>query len=215
MHIVKFNRDGQILKQQEITFNATGEQWFDVDLGREPFGADEFIGFCKKNVSTGTFKYSQSGGSGFGLLSVEGDAQTGTVGSISGNGDLNVQFAYAVLLADLPILKNEYWKYLNLSITGDSISTLEGKITAGNAIFYTSGRKRQFGIAEVSDTWWGQLAAKTGAEILSNDAWSGSMVSGTQAGGLANSRTIGKIDKNTDILIIMIGINDYANNKEL
>lgn len=102
-----------------------------------------------------------------------------------------------------------------MAITGDSISTLQGVSTVGNAIFYDTSKQAQFGIRTVADTWWGQLAEKTGAKIVSNDAWSGSKVSGDEAGSLAKNRTRGKIASDAEVLLIMIGINDLAGGKDL
>lgn len=80
---------------------------------------------------------------------------------------------------------------LNVSITGDSISTYSGTISqtsdfgvehnaaGSNAIFYPNAAS---GLVNSPDqTWWGLLIKNNRARLIRNDAWSGSQVGGTDS----------------------------------
>lgn len=80
---------------------------------------------------------------------------------------------------------------LNVSITGDSITTYNGVVSrtddfggvtnaaGNNAIFYPNAGSGL--TASVDNTWWGILIKDTRARLIRNDAWSGSKVSGTDS----------------------------------
>ena len=66
-------------------------------------------------------------------------------------------------------LQNKYF-----SIIGDSISTLEGFIPPGHAVYYANQHKLDAAIFTPEDTWWGQVIAALGGQLLVNDSFSGS-----------------------------------------
>jgi len=121
--------------------------------------------------------------------------------------------------------KYEYWRYNNpyymkqISILGDSISTLSGVIPNDYIAFYCDDNYLSTGVKEVDDTWWGKLAKYLGAEILVNNSYSGSRVTKNNAyvdefpSGCSNKRIqnlhLGEI--NPDVIIVFLGINDWAN----
>lgn len=65
----------------------------------------------------------------------------------------------------------------------------------------------------MNDTWWKKTIDELGGLLNTNDAWSGSRVSGDGA-GVAFLRT-NRFDANTDVCMIMIGINDLSGNVPL
>lgn len=68
----------------------------------------------------------------------------------------------------------------NIYILGDSYSTFDGFIPAGNSSWYHETYENPDQVTDVfsaEDTWWRLLAKETGAEIVLNDSWSGSTVS--------------------------------------
>lgn len=80
---------------------------------------------------------------------------------------------------------------LNVSITGDSITTYRGIVSqttdwggvtnaaGNNSIFYPdAGAGHTNG---VDQTWWGKFIKDNRARLIRNDAWSGSRVSGTDS----------------------------------
>lgn len=103
----------------------------------------------------------------------------------------------------------------NVAIIGDSISTYEGYIPTGYKHFYSKGN-----VDSVEDTWWGQLVNKTGVNVVSNCSWSGSTVTGdstskVNAHAACSDKRINDLslgNKEIDIVICYIGINDYRRN---
>lgn len=80
---------------------------------------------------------------------------------------------------------------LNVSITGDSITTYRGVVSqttdfggitnaaGNNAIYYPDAGAGL--VNSVDSTWWGSLIKSQRARLIRNDAWSGSRVSGTDS----------------------------------
>ena len=99
-----------------------------------------------------------------------------------------------------------------LSILGDSISTYQGYNPDGYSYYYPSGN-----IDNVNKTWWKLIADNSGLTILANASWSGSSVCDDD--NLINSAKVAYSDariadlsvnnNNPDIIIIMIGTNDF------
>ncbi len=101
-----------------------------------------------------------------------------------------------------------------LSILGDSISTFykEGSsinnyYSEGNINFYP---RDNYGIKEVSDTWWGQLIDNTKMKLGVNNSWSGSRaVANDNSAGTSDNRINSLFENGTpDIIIIYLGTND-------
>lgn len=108
-----------------------------------------------------------------------------------------------------------------LSILGDSISTYNGysnnstetNSTIGNNEYFYSNN---YGGLSVEDTWWKQLTDNTGMNLLVNNSWSGSTVSGDDISSGDGTRAENLHDDTgsdsgmePDIIIIYMGINDY------
>lgn len=100
-----------------------------------------------------------------------------------------------------------------LSILGDSISTYDGWIMEGAAIFYPF-----YGdLTDVSQTWWMRLLDDTGMELCANDSSSGSTCVGDSLDvgdpkyGCSSYRLsflAGKQGKMPDVIIVYMGTND-------
>ena len=104
------------------------------------------------------------------------------------------------------------------SILGDSISTLEGFNPQGYRVFYEKELCEKIKIYRCSDTWWGKVIDYFGGELLVNNSWSGSRVTGMRSdhglfpAGCSDERTAG-LHRNTirpDVIIVYMGINDWA-----
>lgn len=100
-----------------------------------------------------------------------------------------------------------------LSILGDSISTYDGYIPEGFAVFYPLGGV----VTDVSQTWWMRLLEDTGMELCSNDSSSGSTCVGDSlslddpkygCSGYRISLIAGKQGKMPDVIIVYMGTND-------
>ena len=67
----------------------------------------------------------------------------------------------------------------NFMIFGDSYSTHKDVIPEGYAHYYcTGGRSEKEPVTNMrpEETWWGRFMAKTGANLVHNNSWSGSTV---------------------------------------
>ena len=102
----------------------------------------------------------------------------------------------------------------SLSILGDSISTYDGWIMEGAAIFYPFVGD----LTDVSQTWWMRLLDDTGMELCANDSSSGSTCAGDSLDvgdfgyGCSSFRLsflTGKQGKMPDIIIVYMGTNDF------
>lgn len=117
------------------------------------------------------------------------------------------------------------WKQNNpyfgkqFSVMGDSISTLEGFNPRGYSVFYQESNSGKTGVREMKDTWWRKVIDFFGGELLVNNAWSGSKVSGvlqkndTFPSGCSKRRTgglhMGPVKP--DVIMVYMGFNDWAN----
>ena len=104
------------------------------------------------------------------------------------------------------------------SILGDSISTLAGYIPKGNACYYDEDKYRVAGVCSSKDTWWGAVINFLGGELLVNNSFSGSLVSGKlPSAGSSDERAcalhVGGVPP--DVVIIYLGMNDYLNGVRL
>ena len=105
----------------------------------------------------------------------------------------------------------------NISVLGDSVSSLEGYNPEGYPAFFSADNCEQYNIYKPADTWWGEVIEKLDAKLLKNDSWSGSLVSAqiTQAqvfpSSSSDERTshLHKNDEKPDLILIYMGINDY------
>lgn len=112
---------------------------------------------------------------------------------------------------------NPYYKK-QISILGDSISTLEGYNPLGHNLFFKGEVCAKSGVSSMGDTWWGQVVELLGAELLVNNSWSGSRVSKLPdsqtlfPSGCSDERTNGLHirDVNPDVIIVYLGTNDWG-----
>lgn len=112
---------------------------------------------------------------------------------------------------------NPFYKK-QISILGDSISTLDGYNPEGYNLFFAGDNCTKAGVQDMSDTWWGQVINLLGAELLINNSWSGSRVSqlpGTEKlfpSGCSDERTSALHMRDTmpDVIIVYLGTNDWG-----
>lgn len=148
--------------------------------------------------------------------------------------ELRINDGYSLEFIKLPsgkIIKSpekcQYFEWQNsnkfngklISILGDSISTLDGYNPDEYNLFFTGKVCQESGVANMADTWWGQVIEYLGAELLVNNSWSGSRVTKLLESdtlfpsGCSDERTgnLHAADTLPDIIIIYLGLNDWAN----
>lgn len=111
--------------------------------------------------------------------------------------------------SDLSSVKENFeldLKGKSISILGDSLSTFQGYIPEGNAVYYPNTNND---VTAVEQTWWMQLINSSNAVLDTNNSWSGAKVSGNLNSAYTNR--IGLVG-NPDFLIIHGGTNDRSQN---
>lgn len=114
--------------------------------------------------------------------------------------------------------RNNPYYQKQISILGDSISTLDGYNPLGHNLFFKGEVCEKSGVTNMSDTWWGQVIELLGAELLVNNSWSGSRVSklpDTKSlfpSGCSDERTgnLHMYDVKPDVIIVYMGANDWG-----
>ena len=100
------------------------------------------------------------------------------------------------------------------SVFGDSISTFEGVTSPANRIYYAGDLRRSTGVLEPEDTWWARVIAHFDGRLVSNAAFSGSMVDGAGFPAGHTPERIAEIagpdGEEPDDVLVFIGINDYG-----
>lgn len=98
------------------------------------------------------------------------------------------------------------------SILGDSISSFNGFIPAGNAYWYPHGD-----VTKVTDLWWSKLLDFFHGKLLVDESWSGSKISGSDASAGCGTRcqNLGTESQDPDVIIVYMGTNDYDYNTPL
>lgn len=127
---------------------------------------------------------------------------------------------------ELQKLRNQTRNYhgKSIGIIGDSYSTFENWVPAGNAVYYTGDNNTKTGVTSVDKTWWHILTTKLGASLLRNDSWSGGTIAGTGYSGsdatqtsfvTRGNRSFGEskvLEQKPDAIFILGGLNDtWAN----
>lgn len=106
----------------------------------------------------------------------------------------------------------------NTVILGDSYSTFEGHIPAGNICYYSPEDPNKSRVTQVEQTWWHQLLSATDSRLRLNESWSGSTIGYTGYEGgdytdLCFNTRLENMYKNgvlegVDTLLIFGGTND-------
>lgn len=109
------------------------------------------------------------------------------------------------------IVQQNPLKGKKISIIGDSISTFQGEVPQGNAIWYPKAD-----VTSKELTWWGKLIEENEMILEVNNSWSGSEL-GNSKGGNSPFTTEARWNNlgNPDIILVFGGINDFANNRTL
>ena len=99
-----------------------------------------------------------------------------------------------------------------VAILGDSYSTFDGYIPAGNQTYYSTSDWAKTGVVSVKQTWWWQVVKEGGFKLGVNDSYSGATVSysGYNDEDYADRSFITRLPRlgNPDIILIFGGIND-------
>lgn len=100
------------------------------------------------------------------------------------------------------------------SIMGDSISTFRGISPIENRWFYDDQDTFGGGVSDPKETWWMRYIDSHDGTLLSNAAFSGSMVQGWDfPAGESMSRAkqlLGSNGEEPDIVLVYYGLNDYG-----
>lgn len=96
----------------------------------------------------------------------------------------------------------------NISILGDSISTLTGYSPSDYNPFY---KGNNYDIVNMIDTWWGNVITDLGANLLVNNSYGGSKVSGETepSANLTRCQALHSATANPDLIFVYMGINDF------
>ena len=112
---------------------------------------------------------------------------------------------------------NQTYKNRVFSLLGDSISTLEGYNPPECAVFYDWQNRCLSDVLAPSDTWWGRVIDTLGGDLLVNNSWSGSLVCKhpdceIESYGCSDARTsaLGIGNKTPDVIMILMGLNDFG-----
>ncbi|MBQ6020379.1 MAG: SGNH/GDSL hydrolase family protein [Clostridia bacterium] len=103
------------------------------------------------------------------------------------------------------------------SVIGDSISTFEGTMPTGYALYYDKQTQEANGMRGVENMWWYSVGRMLGARLLVNGSWSGGTVVGEYPGACSEERVAALCKDGTspDYILIYIGINDFGSGVKL
>ncbi len=105
---------------------------------------------------------------------------------------------------------------LNISILGDSISTLTG-YTPEESVFYNPDYSGNTGVTSAEDTWWMKVIHGLGGKLLVNNSYAGSTVSMQGYRPAAAASRIMKLQNQgiqPDCILVYSGLNDVASRVE-
>ncbi len=100
-----------------------------------------------------------------------------------------------------------------ISILGDSISTFHGYIPEDYALYYDVYAAMHNGIKGVEDIWWWKVIKLLDGELMVDNAFSGSRVTGKSFPAGNGMERIGALRGTTDvpdIILVYLGYNDYG-----
>lgn len=103
-----------------------------------------------------------------------------------------------------------------VSVLGDSYSTYEGAIPAGNRIWYYQPPKNLNDVTKAEECWWSQVVKNLGGTLERNESWSGSTVcnTGYDAKDVSTWSFIARTDRlgDPDLILVCGATNDsWAN----
>lgn len=131
------------------------------------------------------------------------------------------------------IIQDNPFKDKWISIFGDSISTFKGYVPSKNEYYYPDTSNSEYSVKKVTQTWWHQLLTRLGAKLCVNDSWSGRTVTNySEPNSAANRGNLHRVtgqpymnldgtteiateDQYPDVILIMLGVNDFNRNCSL
>ncbi|MGX8706685.1 MAG: SGNH/GDSL hydrolase family protein [bacterium] len=98
------------------------------------------------------------------------------------------------------------------SILGDSLSTYYGWNPRGYAVFYDRDMALENELSSVKDTWWHQIIASYGGDLVMNNSFSGSRVTGNGFPATSSPERLEDLRTNPepDVILCYIGLNDFG-----
>lgn len=186
----------KVKEYKRVTIASTGLQT--VHLGSMVVHTDEYVCYGL-NTDTALFNYGNYGT----------DLRFICVG---GNGNYLLSYASVNinLIGYYMDFKSSYHGK-TLSILGDSISTFDGYLPAGNETYYPNGT-----VTSVYDTWWKKLIDALGMSLNVNNSWTGTRVTTTAGSDSAGCGSRAEaLGTTPDVIIIWMGINDFINGVDL
>lgn len=105
-----------------------------------------------------------------------------------------------------------------VTILGDSISTFSGYNPRDYAVYYDKNMQAQNGLKSVDDTWWARVIHSMRAGLCVNNSYSGSRVTGEAFPAGASEerlRNLGTEQNDPDLILIYMGLNDFAGGVDL
>jgi lysophospholipase L1-like esterase len=131
----------------------------------------------------------------------------------------------------IELVSNSVYKGKYLSVLGDSISTFSGISNNAeqglnkNAVFYTGTNS---GVSSANDTYWMKTINALGMKLCVNNSWSGGYLTkhrpnvgaendsdGSVSNAMVRCTKLHTSNNNPDVILIMIGINDFIANISL
>ena len=104
-----------------------------------------------------------------------------------------------------------------IAVLGDSYSTFQGHIPAGNAIWYFAPPKNQNDVVDVEQTWWRIAARRLSCDIALNESFSGPTICNTGYGGKDSTRSsfltrAARLPADAQVILVFGATNDsWAN----
>lgn len=222
--------DLKLVKRVVVTGVKKG--WNSIDFD-EPFtlASDEFLSlsnpanhiYTNENLpcySTNTACVNESETDNIGFIDMLGRQTIPTTGRISGLNSDSLGVGIKVQSKSLYCpTKEEKMNGMaklvgkKISFIGDSITTFREWIPSINAVYYPNGN-----VDAVEKTYWWRLLYKLKLRLNTNEAWSGSRLTGGTTSGSAavaetrwnDLRSHGTEGEDPDIIIIHISTNDWS-----
>lgn len=128
-----------------------------------------------------------------------------------------MKYFFSLLIAILAFSASSAKNYKTFSILGDSYSTYKGYVEPDtNYVWYADIPVNGTDVNSVDQTWWRQLAAKTGMRLIKNNSFSGSTICnrGYRGQDYKDRSFLTRLDKlgNPELIIVFGATNDtWAN----
>lgn len=184
MNVINFDKDLSIDETLGFTL-PTDTTGFKIISGvNNPIAGS----FYTRNNTTGAWTMSAAGN-----LCIEISIRD----YVQGDGDIQaIQNSIALLKKNSKLVEKSF------SILADSVSSYAGYVVPGNPAHYPKGD-----VDNIAKMWWAILRDENNMQLLVNNAYSGSTVTGTNAQSFGTRLT--NLGETPDIIFINGGTNDF------